>query len=45
MWKYLIFEQGRTLGHAESAATGTETVALKAESNQAFLVADFTAYP
>jgi hypothetical protein len=45
MWEYLIYEQGRTLGHAARTATGAETAALTAESNQAFLVAGFTAYP
>ncbi len=43
--EYLICEQGRILGHAARAATGAESAALTAESDQAFLVAGFTAYP
>jgi hypothetical protein len=27
MWKYLIYEQGRTLSHSASAATGAKTAA------------------
>jgi hypothetical protein len=27
MWKYLIYEQDRTLSHAASAATGTDKIA------------------
>ncbi len=45
MWKYLIYEQGRTLGHAARAATGAETAALATESDQAFLVAVLAPYP
>jgi hypothetical protein len=45
MREYLIYEQGRTLGHAPRAATGAETAARTAESDQVFLVAGFTAYP
>ncbi len=44
MREYLICEQGRTLGHAARAATGAESAALTAESDQAFLVAGFTAH-
>jgi hypothetical protein len=44
MREYLIFEQARILGHAPRAATGAETAALTAKSDQAFLVAGFTAH-
>jgi hypothetical protein len=43
--EYLIYEQGRTLGHAARAATRTEPTTLTTEHNQASPVAGFTAYP
>jgi hypothetical protein len=45
MWEYLIYEQSRTLGHAERAATGAESTTLTTERDQALLVTGFTAYP
>jgi hypothetical protein len=43
--EYLIYEQGRTLGHAARAATRTEPTTLTTEHNQASPVAGLTAYP
>ena len=43
--EYLIYQQGRTLGHTARAATGAESATLATESDQPFLVASLASYP
>ncbi len=45
MWKYLIYQQGRTLSHATGPAIGAETPALATERNELLLVAVLAPYP
>ena len=44
MREYLIYQQGRTLGHTPRAVTGAESAAFATERNQALLVTCFTAH-
>jgi hypothetical protein len=45
MRKYLIFQQGRTLGHATCSTARAKSTPFATECHQAFLVAVLAPYP